>query len=258
MFARANPGFARSPEIRAFFRPRSRWVYAGLSDDASIARYLGQDLGIASVQQLMWLYSKDPKKKWGEYYFEEWNGLWFTVGFAAWLGGGIRHDASTGEATWTGSDRRWTAHLQIMRDNAVPIVKLRELVQLQSWEGFLRWRGDTWYPELRADEDLPETALAAIGADPLFAIKLLYAQSWYLAHFMNEYDGGKYKAKYRDLLMTALRGKRKPAAYAGSGRPRWRYSYEAFQEIMGLKSDEDWEKLQKEHDSFLPKTLRDG
>jgi hypothetical protein len=75
---------------------------------------------------------------------------------------------------------------------------------------------------------------------------------------MNEYESGKYREKYRDLLMTALRGKRKPEAYAALGKPRWRYSYEAFQEIMGLKSDEDWERLQKEHDSHLPGTLRNA
>jgi hypothetical protein len=92
----------------------------------------------------------------------------------------------------------------------------------------------------------------------LFSIKMLFAQSWYLAHFMNEYESGKYREKYRDLLMTALRGKRKPEAYAAAGKPRWRYSYEAFQEIMGLKSDADWTRLQKEHDSYLPGTLRDA
>jgi hypothetical protein len=255
-FRRSNPGFTRNVEMQGYFRPRSRWVYGALSDDASVARFLGQDLGCAAVQQLQWLYSKDPKKKWGENYFEEWNGLWFTVGLSAWLGGGVEHSADTGEASWTGFDRRWVDHLKLLKDNGIPLAPLTELTQVLSWEGFQRWAGDSYLPMLRDDEDLPDNVMEVVRATPNFVVRTFFSQCWYMAHFLNEFEGGKYRKKYVDLLMTALRGKRKPKAYAKNALDRWRYSYGAFAEIMGLKSDADWEKLQKEHDSFLPSTLR--
>jgi len=60
-------------------------------------------------------------------------------------------------------------------------------------------------------------------------------------------------------VLTALRGKLKPEAYRKnkSVKEHWPSAYEAFVEIMGLKSDDDWKKLQRQHDGFLKKTLRD-
>jgi hypothetical protein len=250
-YVRQRRGLGPGSDVNAFFSPKVRWVYAGLSDDATVARYLGRDLTHTAVHQLQWYYSKE---KWDNY-FEEWNGLWFTLGFAAYLGGGI--DAATeGRPEFTGADSRRVEILQLMKDNGIPFAPLRELVQIESVEGFGRWWRDTWNPRLSADEELSDMAREVMRSTPGFAMKMLYAQSWYLAYFLNEYEGGKYRQKYLDLLMTALRGKRKLPKYGGSGkRDRWKSSFDAFAGIMGLAKTEDWKRLQREHDGFVSKAL---
>ena len=80
----------------------------------------------------------------------------------------------------------------------------------------------------------------------------MYAQAWALAHFLNK----EQPEKYRDLLMTALRGKRKPKKYATGRLSRWRNSYEAFAEIYGLKSDADWAAFDKKYAGYMKQLAR--
>lgn len=252
-FAQSRPLFGSRGDVLGGFSVKGRWSYATIPTDKAQAEFAGNNIAHTAAHQLQWHFSRDPKKKYLNY-FEEWNGLWFTVGFAAWLGGGIEHDPGTGEARWTGIDPRRVAHLKHMKENGVPWVSLRELTQLESWQEFRRWIGDTWYAELDCDDDVNEGTLDLINqmGRGLYAVRLLYAQAWGLAHYLNE----KYPQKYKDLLMTALRGKRKPQKYMTDRLHRWRNTYSAFAAIMGLKSDEDWEKLSRDYERHLKKLAR--
>jgi hypothetical protein len=147
-----------------------------------------------------------------------------------------------------------------MRDNGVPFIPLRDLVQLPSVGAFRRYVMETWVPLFRDDEDMPEQAHTWFQQQEGSVWKLLYAQSWFLAYFLNEYQDGKYRAKYLDLVMTALRGKQKPEKYRKDMKlaERWGSAFDAFVEIMELKDEKAWKEFQREHDRFLKKVLRDA
>ena len=150
-------------------------------------------------------------------------------------------------------DPRHTAHLKAMRGAGIPWVSLRELTQLESRAGFTRWISDTWWPALQGDDDIPEEAADFVRPQrTAFATRLLYAQAWGLAHFLNE----EHAQQYQDLLMTALRGRRKPQKYKTDRLKRWRNTYTAFAEIMGLKSDADWDSLSKKYETHLESLAR--
>jgi len=250
-FSREKKLFGADSSLKASFYPRSGWVYAGLPADEAQAQYMSRDLTHGAVHQLQWQYSKDPKKHSRD--FDNWNGLWFTIGFAAWLGGGIESDGTAAE--FTGIDPRHAAHLKAMRDHKVSWVTLRDLTQIESWEGLSRWIGDTWWPSIRSGESVNEETVNYItenhGARG-FAMRTVYAQAWALAHFLNETQ----RSQYRDLLMTALRGKRKPKKYATGRLGRWYNTYTAFAEIFGLKSDADWDRMQGRYVEHMQKLAR--
>ena len=250
-FAREKRLFGAGMGLNAAFYPRSGWLYAGLPVDEAQASQLSRDLTHGAVHQLQWQYSKDPKKYSRD--FENWNGLWFTLGFAGWLGGGI--EAEGAGAKFTGIDPRRAAHLKLMEEHKIPWVTLRELTQIESWEGLSRWIGDSWWPSIRNSEEVDEETITFITENhgsSGFALQTVYAQAWALAHFLNETQ----PEKYRDLLMTALRGKRKPKKYATGRLARWRNSYTAFAEIFGIKSDADWDRIHKQYAEHLTKLAR--
>ena len=141
-----------------------------------------------------------------------------------------------------------------MADQGVPWIPLRELTQVESWQGLERWIG-SWWAILQDSEDMAEEALDVIRqAGPVrFGRDAFYAHAWGLAHFLNS---GEYKERFKDLLWTALRGKRKPEKYRSGRLNRWRYTHEAFAEILGIKSDADWEKLDKQFARHLKKLSR--
>ena len=56
--------------------------------------------------------------------------------------------------------------------------------------------------------------------------------------------------------MTALRGKRKPAKFATGRLSRWPNSYDAFAEIYGLKSDDDWAAFDKKYAAHMKQLAR--
>ena len=60
--------------------------------------------------------------------------------------------------------------------------------------------------------------------------------------------------------MTALRGKQKPESYRKDKTlaERWGSAYDAFVAIMEVKDEKAWKDLQREHDRFMKKTLRDA
>ena len=253
-------GFDVSGDVFGYFAPKSRWAYALHSNDEQQALLLNGDICHEALHQLHWYHSKDPDDKW-ENHFDRWQALWFNEGWAEYLGGGVQLDPSSGNAEWTGKPRRRIQHLKLLRDTGMPRIPLRELVQQDSFEALARWIRDVWAGMLRQDEEVPDTALALMN-DPnqgALHVKTFYAQAWFLAYFMNEYDSGKYRQKYLDLVLTALRGKLKPEAYRKSPtvKEHWPSAYEAFVEIMGIKGDDDWKKLQRQYDGFLKKTLRD-
>ncbi|MHC4549042.1 MAG: hypothetical protein ACYTEZ_09700 [Planctomycetota bacterium] len=258
-FVRAGEGYDVSGDVAGFFSPRTKWAGVYVGPEAQEARQAAGDLAHEATHQLHWYFSRDPKMKL-LYYFDEWNGIWLTEGWAEYLGGGLEFDPATGKTTFTGRPARRLEFLKGMRDNGVPHIQVRDLVQLSSVQSFSRYIFGTWLPLIRNDEDMPEGASQWLGAHDGMVWKLLYAQTWFLTYFLNEYEDGRYRPQYLDLVLTALRGKLKPEKYRKDKTiaERWGSAYAAFVNIMGLKDEKAWKQLQREHDRFLKKTLRDG
>jgi hypothetical protein len=133
------------------------------------------------------------------------------------------------------------------------MIPLRNLVEQRSRETFDRYWGNVFWPTLTSEEDVPETIVDLVRSEPAgFAQRAFRAQAWYLAFFLNEYEQGKYRKAYQDILMTALRGRHRPPAY-GSGR--FESSHAAFAGILGLKSDADWERVEQEYKAYVNTAL---
>jgi hypothetical protein len=247
-FIRGGTGYDADGDVAGFFAPRTKWAGVRVGTQENEAKYATQDLAHEAVHQLHAHYSRDPKLK-ALSYFDEWTGIWFTEGWAEYLGGGL-----------DGLPKRRVDFLQGMRDNGVPFIPLRDLVQLPSVGAFGRYVRETWVPLFRDDEDMPEQAHTWFQQQEGPVWKLLYAQSWFLAYFLNEYKDGQYRQKYLDLAMTALRGKQKPEKYRKDMTlaERWGSAYDAFVEIMEITDDKAWKQLQREHDRFMKKVLRDA
>ena len=141
--------------------------------------------------------------------------------------------------------------IRAMDTAGVPFFEIRELVRVASFQRYMRFYSGSWRPDLFEEDDLAATITELMNAEGhQFARNIFQAQAWYLSYFLNEYENGKYREKYLDLLRTMLTGQRKPKKY-GSGS--WRSTEDAFAEIMGLKSEEDWNKLQDEYDGYIEK-----
>jgi hypothetical protein len=258
-FIRTGTGYDVNGDIAGFFAPRTKWAGVRVATEEKQATYAASDLAHEAVHQLHAHYARDPKMK-ALSFFDEWTGIWFTEGWAEYLGGGLKFDPGSGDTRFTGIPKRRVEFLQGMRDNGVPYIPLRDFVQLPSVESFMRYAVGTWVPLFRDDEDMPEQAHTWFQQQEGPYWKVLYAQSWFLAYFLNEFGDGQYRAKYLDLVMTALRGKQKPEKYRKDRTvaERWGSAYDAFVEIMELKDEKAWKALQREHDRFLRKVLRDA
>ena len=245
---RMGQGLDRESDLTAFFSTDTRWFHAWL--DPENENRVASDLCHGAVHQLQWFHSKDPKDKY-ENHFDKWAGLWLTEGLADWLGGGVRFDGT--KAEWTGIAERRTAHLQSCKDAGWPLFPLRELVQFDGIDTLRRNAGSVIAATVGDVSKIPESANALVAQDGfLWYVKTLYAQSWHLAYFMNEYEGGKYKKQFHELVRAALSGKRKPD---GSGT--WRSAYDAFAEILGAGNDAAaWERLDREYAEYVNTALR--
>jgi hypothetical protein len=251
-------GYDKEGDIPAFFSMRTKWAQLRAPIEANDKALFGGDLAHAAVHQLQWHYSADPKDKFQPNYMEEWTGIWLTEGLAEYLGAGVDLDPGTGKATFSGKPPRRVEFLQAMTDNGVPLIPVRELIQLTSLDAFARYVNGTWLPGMRTNEDIPEAASQWASVQQPLVQKVLYAQSWLLVHFLYEADDGKYRAKLLDLVLTALRGRQKPERYrTNPSQPeRFKGADDAFVEIMGLKDGAAWNELQKEHDRHRKRLLR--
>jgi hypothetical protein len=237
---------APSP-VHFFYRLRDPMSFGTVPSAPEDMKFFAPDLGHALVHMLQKHYSKDPKDKWGKP-FEEWNGLWLIEGFAEYVGAGANDSGN-----FKGLSPRAASDLKAMDNAGIPLFEIREIVRFISYQRYSRYMSDSWFPELHEEEDSPQTINELIQAmAPYFGRRALQAQAWYLSYFLNEYENGKYREKYLDLVRTMLAGRSKPEKY---GTGKWGSSEDAFAEIMGLKTDADWDKLQEEYDDYIPKAL---
>ena len=227
------------------YRLREPMAFGVIPTAAEDTALFTSDLGHMMVHLLQKKYSKDPRDKW-EDAFKTWNGLWLTEGFAEYLGSGAEDDGK-----FTGVSLRRAKLLKAMDSTGTPLFEIRDMVRCPSYQRYESYFRDTWHADLREEEDLPASVDELMASEaPYFARNAFQTQCWYLVYFLNEYENGKYREKFNDLVRTMLAGRRKPEKY---GTGKWSTSEDAFAAIMGLKSDEDWNKLQDQYDDFIPK-----
>jgi DNA-directed RNA polymerase subunit RPC12/RpoP len=255
-FAREGEGLDAVGDVLGFFSLRTKWAVLRAPGEASEKALFGGDLAHEAFHQLQWHYSGDPVKKL-ENYMEQWHGIWLSEGLAEFLGGGIDLDPASGKATFSGKPPRRIEFLRGMRDNGVPPVPVRELVQLRpdNYDKNLAH----WISRIGDREDLPEAAAQWIGTQDGVTSKLLYAHGWLLVHFLHEAEEGKYRAKLMDLVLTALRGGRKPERYRKDAAvvEKFGSADEAFAEILGLKDDAQWKDIEQAYERHLKKIRGD-
>jgi predicted RNA-binding Zn-ribbon protein involved in translation (DUF1610 family) len=249
-FAREGEGLDAVGDVPSFFSLRTKWAVLRAPTEANEKALFGGDLAHEAFHQLQWHYSNDPDRKF-ENYMSEWNGIWLTEGLAEYLGGGVDLDPASGKATFSGKPPRRIEFLRGMRDNGVPVLPLRELIQLRPdnyAKGIAHWRA-----RLSDREDLPEAATQWLDTQEGVTMKVLYAHAWLLVSFLHDAEDGKYRTKLLDLVLTAFRGGRKPERYRKdpSVAEKFAGADEAFAEILGLKDEASWETLQKSYEKYL-------
>ena len=209
--------------------------------------WFSSDLGHILVHMFQKRASKDPKDKWGAP-MEEWNGLWLIEGLAEYIGAGCRDDGS-----FTGVSPKRKEFLKQADNAGVLLFSIRDIVRATSYPAYLRFIAQAYRPQVEADRNAPESVGAfyqSVGRIGGFARPALQAQAWYLCYFLNHYQDGKYKEKFRTLVKSMLQGRRDPAT-----GERYESSEDAFAKIMGLATQDDWEKLQREYDDWIPEAV---
>jgi hypothetical protein len=244
-------GFDAAGDIPAYFSPTTKWAHLREPKEPNEKALFGGDVGHEGAHQLQWHYSVDPRDKF-ENLMTAWNGIWLTEGLAEYLGGGIDIDPSSGRASFNGVPPRRIGFLREMRDNGMPTMPIRDLVKCRpdNWEAHIR----DWLQRI-STEEVPEAASMWLSTQTGPNVKLLYAHSWLLVHFLYEADDGKYRTKLLDLVLTALRGGQKPERYRKEGGvvEKFKSADEAFAEILGLKDEAGWKDLQAACDRHLKK-----
>jgi hypothetical protein len=72
-------------------------------------------------------------------------------------------------------------------------------------------------------------------------VSLIYAQGWAFIYFCYNFKDGKYKEAFENIVRDEL---------------RYQYSFDNCAKYLGMKSDEDWERLNKEFFLFCFRTMR--
>jgi len=259
-FTRDQSGHEIGAGVLGFFSPQDRGLYlydrededdGGISNDNVITH--------ESTHQLNWFFSRDPDpRKRLEFRFDEFEASWFVEGWAEYLGGSCRVRPDTGELQFCWYALGRADLLRFMKKEGVPMIPIRFLVERGGYREFQEWYANYWHDEARS---MLKNEAAEKYINPGFYFGALYAQAWYFIYFLNEYEQGKYRKPFQDLVLTALRGREKPPAYRkdpNAKDERWSYPVDAFVEIFGVKSEADWARLQKEHDTLLEKVLADA
>lgn len=241
--------------VLGYFDPKTRWVYLYLrenSEDEGIS-----DLNVMAhetTHQVQWFFSKDPANRLVNH-FDELHAVWFTEGWAEYLGGSCRvhPDTKEPEFSWFAVGRVDT--LRFMKKNGLPAVPLQDLVQRENYGEFMLWV-NSWLGGQR--EAVPEESQKFL--QPGFYLGALYAQGWLFVHYLNKYEGGKYREPFLDFVKMSLQGRIKPEKYrADASKPeKWKNVRDAFCDIFNVKSQADWDRMQREYDEVMAQVIRDA
>jgi hypothetical protein len=230
-----------------FYRPTDPMAFGNIPATPEEDKWFTSDLGHILVHMMQKAYSKDPKDKWGQP-FKEWNGLWLMEGLAEYVGAGCRDDGS-----FSGVSAKASEFLKGADDAGILLFEIRDIVRFSSYQSYLRHMRDSYWPEFHAEKDPPESVgafIQSVGGRGFFTRPAFQSQCWYLAYFLNHYENGKYKQKFQALVKTMFQGRRK-----ADGTGRYKSSEDAFTQIMGLKSQADWDALQQAYDDYIPKAV---
>ena len=251
--------------VLGYFSPQNRWVFLYFRDEDATSGISNLNvLAHETTHQLQWHFSKDPKNPKYRNFEGEAPSAWFQEGWAEFVGGSCRKvpDSEDFQFEWYALGR--LEGIRLMKKRRVPLMPIKYLVERESYNEFRRWVRDVWLPEAR---DMTPEASHKWLTPPMY-FSAMYSQSYYFVYFLNNYENGKYKQKFRDFIMTILRGKNKPPNHQKRGKSkRWESVHDAFIEIFfgwddpykdlaGL--EKEWARMQKEHDEMLDPVLKDA
>jgi len=244
-----------NPNVLGYFNPKNRWVFLDMRDadeEGGISNL--NTMAHETTHQMQWFFSKDPKDRMRNY-FDELHAVWFTEGWAEYVGGSCRIHPETKkpEFSWYSLGRVDT--LRWMKKEGIPAVPIRDLIDRENYGEFLQWV-QTWLPGMR--DSVPESAHKFLV--PQNYLPVLYAQGWLFVHYLNRFGNGKYREPFLDFVGMSFRGRYKPAKYLKDPTQpeRWRDVKAAFEEIFQVKSEADWERIQKEYDQVREQVIREA
>lgn len=244
------------PGVLGYFSSQTHWVY--LYEPDKDRTQVEVSLAHELTHQLHWHFSKDD----GQFdnHFERAKGSWLKEGWAEYVGWS-RKEAGKFVFLQDAPGRMNLFHE--CRKHKLPIYPLQRLVKTENYSHYLRSIGivtygtieihkDSWLWNEMKKRDPKFQDFSAIGklviAEVYFG--MLYSESWLFVKFLFEHDNGKYAEKAKKFLKATLKG------YLGyRGARGYAQGHEVFAQIFGLKTQRDWDALQREFDGYLEAML---
>jgi hypothetical protein len=217
--------------VAGYFSPKSGWVYLYDEDAHGREFEVNKNVHEATHQLQHWFTAQ--KNDWQTQARVPQS--WFGEGFAEYMGA-VTMDSDR-NLTFVGLNRpRLGSNQQVEKmfksqNKPLPIFPLQDLVGFEGYGAVTQYAGEKWG-----------------GQGASASMQLFYCQSWAFVYFLNEFQGGKYRAKFLKYVEEVLNLNHKASH---------------FKRAFDIKSDADWASLQKEFSTYftkelLPKNLKDG
>ena len=236
----AKMGMPVPPYLLGYFSPTSHWAF--VCDDQKDGERVQDTLAHELTHALHWHFSKARKKGPILNYFKYLQAVWFSEGWAEYVGWGKTRN---GKREFAQISRPRLNSLHQLKQAKLPFIPIERLVQQESYHKFWKWARD-WL----AEETALERGLEADYVAKIY-LEVLYAQSWAFMMFLYEHEGGKYRDRIMKYTGASLRAFR-----LMEGKQGYVSAHEAFGRIFGLKHKGDWKHLDNEFGKYLDGLLR--
>ena len=212
-----------NPGIAGYFSPDTGWVYLYDEDNGNREFEINKNVHEGTHQLQHWFMRQ--KNEWGKAAVPQ---SFFGEGFAEYMGSVVMDKDR--KLTFIGINRPrlesfagYRKQLQEMGKSML-VFPVKELVGFEGYANVDNWAREHW-------------ATAGLG--------LFYIQSWAFTNFLNEYENHKYQARFGEFLSAIL----------NYPKEAQNYGLTKFKSAMGIASEADWTKLDKEFKKYYLENL---